>query len=320
MSAIETPAKLPSRIQRRSSKTEAATQHQFPFSDLDVEDGIMDQLSLAGTPTVQRNTTTTTSKVRRSRVSVIVSGADTTTAPTRGAPIASAPAWVTGANFMAHRHSHGECLAHPSGRGCDCEMVQLPSMDQSAAWKVMAQRFKAVHVQHGLLAPPFTGANAPLHRRDRSVPIPHRARSAETPSPTAPLPHRPSSGASAPLGLPQSDAPPRIAISNAPQAEGVRRVSWNPHVDVFRHEPVLARNLARSTGPEYTSSLPSSPPTPLASALPRQGSRAFAAFSAPHHLPAFFKQRVATKLALQAVGHDCRTRAFGSYFGSDTYM
>jgi hypothetical protein len=75
-------------------------------------------------------------------------------------------------------------------------------------------------------------------------------------------------------------------MSDAPQAEDVRRVSWNPRVQVFGQE---TRKPARSTGP--------------------------AALSAPPHLPKIFHARVATKLTLQAVGHDSRTRAFGPYVG-----
>ena len=143
-SSVKTPAKLPSLIQRRRSQIEA-TQH-YPFADLNVEDCIMDQLSMASTPTVQRSTNSF-SKIRRERsVSVIVSGAATTTAPDRGAPIAPPPAAyvaVTDANFKAHRHRHGDCLAHPSG--CSCEKVQRPIMGQDEAWQVMSMRFKAVH-------------------------------------------------------------------------------------------------------------------------------------------------------------------------------
>ena len=163
----------------------------------------MDQLSLASTPTVQRTTTTTTSKVRRSHTSAFVASAEPTTAPTRDAPAASAPAWVTVANFMAHHHSHGECLAHPSGQGCDCEMVQLPTLGQDAAWKVMAQRFKAVHdkdtcwnQRRALPAPPSTSANEPPQRRQRPVPTapgalrtPRPPRPSPTNRPPAPTPH-----------------------------------------------------------------------------------------------------------------------------------
>ena len=177
MPAVNTPAKLPSLIQSRSSKTEAATQRHYPFSDLDMQDGIMDQLSLAGTPTVQR-TTTTSSKVRRSRVSS-ANHASIITVPARGTPIASPPAdyvAVADTTFMA----------------------QLPTMGPNAALQIMAQLLMPAHdngacsnQRQALLAPASTSANASLQRRDRSIPIPHRARSAETASPTAPLPHRP---------------------------------------------------------------------------------------------------------------------------------
>ena len=50
-------------------------------------------------------------------------------------------------NFQAQYHRHGECLAHPSGWGCDCEKVQLPTMESSAAWDVMGNRFKAVEAR-----------------------------------------------------------------------------------------------------------------------------------------------------------------------------
>jgi hypothetical protein len=80
---------------------------------------------------------------------------------------------VTHFNFQAHYHHHGECLAHPSGWGCDCEKVQLPTMEPDAAWQVMAKRFQAVH-SPAVCAPPSAGANAPIDRR-QSDPLPHRA-------------------------------------------------------------------------------------------------------------------------------------------------
>ena len=139
-----------------------ATKHHYSFADLNVEECVIDQLSLASTPTVQRSTNTFT-KIRRERsVSVVVSGAattTTTTAPDRGAPIAPPPAAyvaVTDANFKAHRHQHGDCLAHPSG--CDCEKVQRPTMGQDEAWQVMSMRFKAVHRDPAARS---AGANGP---------------------------------------------------------------------------------------------------------------------------------------------------------------
>ena len=353
MSAVKTPAKLPSLTQRRRHSTEATTQHQYPFSDLDAEDGIMDQLSLAGTPTatVQRNTTT--SKLQRSRrvsfsdrTSIITAPAQRVsfaehasivTTPARGAPLASPPATfvaVTDANFKPHHPSHGECLAHPSGC-CDCEIVQLPTMSQNAAWKVMAQRFKAVHdndfkvvhdnvacwnQRHALLAPPSTssaganehaasrgarqpaahelqrlslpstGANEPPQRStgchlsaaaarpktvQRSVPTPHRASSAETPSTmqpcetarvvkghiAAPLPRRPS-------------APPP-PTANEPLQRRQRSVPSARSLASPASVPIPHRASSAET-PSPTAPLPRRPSAPLpplshrrAQAIPR---------------------------------------------------
>ena len=109
---------------------------------------------------------------------------------------------VTHYNFRAHSHRPGECLAHPSGRGCDCETVQMPTMDAAAAWQVLAKRFQVVHppavLQQGdsyseeepeisltrlhVCAPPSAGANAPLDRQ-QSDPSPRRASQARTSPP-----------------------------------------------------------------------------------------------------------------------------------------
>ena len=64
---------------------------------------------------------------------------------------------------------HGECLAHPSGLSCDCEQVQLPTMDQSAAWHFISLRFKAAH------APAVCGSLSAADRLDRrkSDPFPY---------------------------------------------------------------------------------------------------------------------------------------------------
>ena len=146
----------PALMKRRRSQIEA-TQHSYPLADPNVEDCIMDQLSMASTPTVQRSTNNTFSKI---------------TAPDRGAPIAPPPATyvaVTDGNFKAHRHRHGDCLAHPSV-SCGCEKVQPPTMGPNEAWQVMSMRFKAVHRVPdtcwnqllALLDPLSTGADAPI--------------------------------------------------------------------------------------------------------------------------------------------------------------
>ena len=207
-----------------------------------MEDCIVDQLTMASTPTVQRNSNTT-SKFRRERsVSGIVSGATTpTTAPDRRASIGSLPAAyvaVTDANFKAHHHRHGSCLAHPSG--CDCEKVQRPTMGQNEAWQVMSMRFKAVHrdpdacwdQRLALLDPLSTGADAPIQRR-ASAPLPHQAK-------ITPV----SASANAPIKRRESEPLPRRAA--AANVEDLRERAPRGGKGVVK---VLARLPARSTGP-----------------------------------------------------------------------
>ncbi|KAJ1484842.1 hypothetical protein T484DRAFT_1795661, partial [Baffinella frigidus] len=186
-SSVKTPTKLRS-LQSRRSKTDA-TQHHFPFADQNEEDSIIDELSLAGTPTVQRNTNV-----------------------------------VTDANFKAHRHRRGGCLAHPSG--CDCEKVQRPTMGQNEAWQVMSLRFKAVHTP--TLCTPSAAAKPKLERRE-SDPLPRRVNGATLLAPV-------STGTNAPLKPRESDPVPR----HAPRVDDLRERSI---------EKVLSRLPARSTGP-----------------------------------------------------------------------
>ncbi|KAJ1484843.1 hypothetical protein T484DRAFT_1795662, partial [Baffinella frigidus] len=267
-SSVKTPAKLPSLVQRRRSTIDA-TKHQYPFADLNEEDSIITELSMASTPitpTAQRNTNTT-SKIRRARSnSVVVSNCGTTTtapfatiaSPTAAytyvepfAPIASPAAAytyddvsdddvVTDANFKVHRHRHGGCLAHPSG--CDCEKVQRPTMGQNEAWQVMSLRFKAVHAPTAwhqppaLLTPISAGANAPLERRE-SDPLPRRVNGATLLAPV-------STGANAPLKRRESGPAPLRAT--APRVEDLREREPRGGKSI---EKVLSRLPARSTGP-----------------------------------------------------------------------
>jgi hypothetical protein len=149
---VRSPKQFPDETTTKRSKTEGYQQHHT-FADL-----------------------STNSEIRPAwSDSVIILGTCTTTAPAHNAPIASPAAAyvvVTDANFQAHGHRHGECLAHPWG--CDCEKVQRPTMGQNAAWQVMATRYKAVHGPAVYASFPATGANAPLERR-ASEPLPHRA-------------------------------------------------------------------------------------------------------------------------------------------------
>ena len=343
MSAAKKLAKLSSLKQRRGK---AAAEPLFPFSDLNAEDRIMDQLSGASTPVVQHNTVAARESLR---VAKIVCG---TTAPARGSPIVAAtdherrtkdnllegkeeknkkkiqmdvdikkmweiyhdnvkdghirstgsiedadepstPVRVQRSDSPASRHQHGECIAHPAGRGCACEKVQLPTMDQKAAWQVMALRYKAVH-SPAVCASPSSSANAP-HEPRESDPLPNRAnvppaedhlerklaewqvkvlryKAAHSPAVCA----SPSSGANAPLDPQESDPLPRRA--NAPPADDRRERN-------HQVEMVPSRIPSRSTGPVV--------------------------LSAPFRLPEIFQTRVAMKL----VGHDSRTRAFGQYVG-----
>lgn len=85
----------------------------------------------------------------------------------------STPHDLTHDDVQAHSQRHGECLAHPSGWGCDCEKVQLPAMDSTAAWLVMAMRFKVAH-SPAICTSPSAGAKIPFDRR-QSAPLPHLA-------------------------------------------------------------------------------------------------------------------------------------------------
>ena len=275
---VQTPAKLPSLVQRRRSQTEA-TKHNYPFADLNEEDCTISAISLACTPTAQR-TTNTVSEIRRARSnSVIVSSACSTTSPSRGAPIVSPSAActsmfsddsddvvVTDANFKARRHLQGECLAHPWG--CDCEKVQRPTMGQNAAWQVMATRFKSVyspavgHQPPALGAPSPAGANAKLERRESEL-LPNRANGATLLAPV-------SAGANAPLKRGASEPIPHHAT--VPNEEDLRGRERRGGKSI---EKVLSRLPGRSTGPAVL-------------AVPT---------------------RVATKLRLQAEGHDSRVGA-----------
>ena len=127
----------PSAIVQRCRSTAEATQHQ----------------------SISAKSNTVTESWRPRSNSVVVHGAGTATAPARGAPTAS---------LFARRHLFGECVAHPSG--CDCEKVQLPTMDSSKAWHVMSLRFKAAG-SPAVCAPP--SADAPLYRW-QSEPLLHR--------------------------------------------------------------------------------------------------------------------------------------------------
>ncbi|KAJ1484835.1 hypothetical protein T484DRAFT_1795640 [Baffinella frigidus] len=257
---LSSVTKLRSLVQSRRSKP-GTTKHRYPFADLNEEDSIIAELSLASTPTAQRNTTAT-SKIRRALSnSSIVSGAGTTTAPTPFAPIASPTAAytyvfpddpktlnpnpqthcvfpddaddvvVTDANFKAHHHRHGECLAHPSG--CECEKVQRPTLGHSEAWKLLARRFKAAHGRSCTPSSSGTNAeNAPLerHRSDRREGL----LDAPTSSPQSAVPSR----HHVPRQLRGLALPDR---ANAPRGEDLRESE--------RREKARSRLPARSSTP-----------------------------------------------------------------------
>ncbi|KAJ1482219.1 hypothetical protein T484DRAFT_3636491 [Baffinella frigidus] len=199
-SSVKTAAKLPSLVQRRRSTIDA-TKHNFPFADLNEEDAIIAELALAGTPMVQRNTN-----------------------------------GVTDANFKAHPHLLGECLAHPWG--CDCEKVQQPTVGQKEAWQAMALRYKAVHGP--ALCTPSAAAKPKLERRE-IYPLTRRTAVFAPSSP----------GANAPFERLRSAPLPHHA--NAPHVEDLREREPRGAKSI---EKVLSRLPARSTGPSVLATPP----------------------------------------------------------------
>ncbi|KAJ1487607.1 hypothetical protein T484DRAFT_1888840 [Baffinella frigidus] len=142
---------------------------------------------------------------------------------------------VTDANFKAHRHRDGQCLAHPSVRGCACEKVQQATLGQTEAWQVMALRFKVVHCSRfgetrpTLLAPVATDASTKAKlERTQSDPLTQRTSVFASSSP----------GANAPLKRQGSDPLlRRVEDLRERERHGAKSI-----------EKVLSHLPARSTG------------------------------------------------------------------------
>ena len=294
MSSGKTPTKHPSQIQRSGSNPEAAGEH-YPFSDLNVEDCIMDQLSWSASWSMMQSS----------------SGLGSTCEKVNLSTTGQSAAWQVMSLRYKAVHSAAVCASLSSGANAhlDPQESDLPPHRVKVPHDLQAMKHRADVLSRtpaestghssAACASPSSGANAPLDPRE-SDPPPHRAlvppaedrrerilakwqarslryKAAHSPAFCA----SPSSIANAALDPRESDPLPHRA--NVPHAEDLR-------ARVPRIEMIFLRTPARSISPIV--------------------------LSAPLHLPETFHTRVAMKLTMQAVGADSRTRAFSRYVGA----
>ena len=146
------------------------------------------------------------------------------------------PDVVTHFNFQAHYHRRGDCLAHPSGWGCECERVQQPTIDSGAAWQVLANRFKAVYPPAASPPSPSAGANAPLHRQ-QSDPLPHRA--------NTPRAHRADKVLSS---LPAKSTGPAVLVVPSYIA---MKLKFQAEQNAIREKPTVRYDMLTSAAPRH---------------------------------------------------------------------
>ncbi|KAJ1488386.1 hypothetical protein T484DRAFT_3627391 [Baffinella frigidus] len=300
------PTKLPGLVCSKHGKhgtTDAGVLHGpvfCPFDDLYEEDGIFAKNTLAS-PGLHTNTSrarspnTNTPAVIRARSHFMTIDVNHGLAamafvrpsrhgydPVPTAPI-SAPAHflpsslpeeeevVTDAHFTAHRHRRGECLLH-SGP-CDCEAVQLPSLSQDAAWKVMAARFKAVMApddftdDHDLLLAPSSEPPPPHehhhhhhHHHHRATPHNERRASRHRHGATSAEPHLFRAPSVAPIARSSCPAvlavPARVAAAGTVWAHDARKGAASRLGGVLDARDVLEGRHVPRGGPLRAASNP----------------------------------------------------------------